>query len=565
MTFSVAAGAAVLGAAWVICALLLLRRPGRWAAGVLGVGGAVLLALSAHEAPSRPVACTIVLCAPLSYVAYAPSRRPRVGIAAAIVICLLGAATAVVDSESAALPYLVVGSAGVVMLDLWWRLENGEAPERVLLVWLVIGIGAAAVLCFLTAFGGPDTDGAPITALALPAVCMVIGLRRSDLVDGAGVVAEATVLGVTAIGCIALYVTAAAGVTLVTGTGPEVGIQALIATAVGAACYPLRRLLRSTVDELLFGSRPDPMAAAALVIRELHDPAAVLDRIRTAMLLPYAAIVEGTDVIVSGEPTPYTKAFTLSPDSDGRLIVGMRPGELHLPRTDAEVLALLARLVGQIRRAETLGAELAASRTAIRAAVEEERRRLQRELHDGVGPTLTGIALTTDAVGNLMTEPDERLRSLVGSLRAEAGRAIADLRRIVYDIRPPALDQVGLGPAIEQVAAGMRVASLTVTVTGAADLPDLPAAVEVATYRIVTEALTNVARHSRADHAQITLGIRADRLHLLVTDNGACGPQWVPGVGLRSIRERATELGGEVRFDGTRGGLLEASLPLHPV
>ena len=137
---------------------------------------------------------------------------------------------------------------------------------------------------------------------------------------------------------------------------------------------------------------------------------------------------------------------------------------------------------------------------------------------------------------------------------------------MVYAMRPPALDELGLVPALRQQAVGLRNRDgnpVAVDVSAPLEFPDLPAAVEVAAYRIVTEALTNVARHSSSPAASVRLQPAADGLHLEVTDHGSRNGTWDPGVGMASMRERATELGGSLEAGpGPSGGRVWALLPL---
>ena len=140
---------------------------------------------------------------------------------------------------------------------------------------------------------------------------------------------------------------------------------------------------------------------------------------------------------------------------------------------------------------------------------EEDRRRIRRDLHDGLGPTLGGVAMRLDAAGNAVESDPESARRMIRLARTEVRDALDDVRRLVHDLRPPALDDLGLRAALEQQAE--RVSSevaVTVDVEGA---DDLPAAVEVAAYRIVSEALTNVAKHADASVARVTVAVCPDR------------------------------------------------------
>jgi signal transduction histidine kinase len=226
---------------------------------------------------------------------------------------------------------------------------------------------------------------------------------------------------------------------------------------------------------------------------------------------------------------------------------------------------------GDLHTATELSDELQDSRRAIVTAREEERRRLRRELHDGLGPTLNRIAIQADAVVNLAERDPGQVRDLGEDMRASVTAAIQDVRELIYQLRPVALDELGLVDALHRHAQRLdrRVdgVALTIAVTAPAHLPELPAAVELAAYRIATEALTNVVRHSRASHAAVGVDLDGGAmLRITVQDDGCPDengpPHWRPGVGLQSMRERAVELGGTFVAEPTlAGGLVRAQLP----
>ena len=219
------------------------------------------------------------------------------------------------------------------------------------------------------------------------------------------------------------------------------------------------------------------------------------------------------------------------------------------------------------------------------AAREEERRRLRRDLHDGLGSRLAALNLQATALRGLIARDPAAAGAAVGELRAEIRAAIADIRRVVYDLRPPALDEVGLVAAIRQRAARCSLddhatgwggadrdtPAVRVVVEAPEALPPLPAAVEVAAYRIVEEALTNMVRHSGGRSCMVRLVVAGD-LCLEVMDDGTGLPatHWEAagtggGLGLRSMRERAAEVGGtcdiaSILEGGTR---VRARLPLQ--
>ena len=242
--------------------------------------------------------------------------------------------------------------------------------------------------------------------------------------------------------------------------------------------------------------------------------------------------------------------------------------EVRLDRDRFEALARQAGLAASaLRRSDELGrlnAELELARERLVSAREEERRRLRRDLHDGLGPTLASLTLRLDAARNLLARDPERADAQLVATSEQMQEAIAEIRRLVYDLRPPALDELGLAGALEQLA--LRQAGLQVSVeVEAPPLPALPAAVEVAAYRIVQEALANALRHGHAKDCRVQLALAAEGLRLQVSDDGQGLPNALePGVGLRSMRERATELGGSLALERRAGGgtAVLACLPL---
>jgi signal transduction histidine kinase len=267
-----------------------------------------------------------------------------------------------------------------------------------------------------------------------------------------------------------------------------------------------------------------------------------------------------------GTEPEHTAAVPLPPA--GRLVVGLRYGERRLAAADERVLTLLAAPIAVALHATGLTAELARSRELAITGREEERRRVRRDLHDGLGPVLTGVVLNAEAARRLVHTDPARSESLLGDLREQTSGALADIRRLVYELRPPALDSLGLAGALQEYAMVLSRradgAPLAVAVEAPDPLGELPAAAEVAAYRIVTEALTNVTRHSNAGSATVVLTAGGGELHVAVHDDGMnTGSGWQPGVGLTSIRERAAELGGRctIVLDRT-GGRIDVWLPV---
>ena len=212
------------------------------------------------------------------------------------------------------------------------------------------------------------------------------------------------------------------------------------------------------------------------------------------------------------------------------------------------------------RRALIVGSE--AEREVLLRIGTEERRRLRRDLHDWLGPLLTGVALTTDAAFNMIEDDPDQARTFLRRARNELSEAMDEMRRLVADLPPAALDDLGLAQAIERHSA--RIPSLEVTVHCDGPIPHLPAAVGTAAYLIIIEALNNAARHSNAQHARVGLRMTTV-LAVEVTDDGHGPRQWTDGNGLTSMRERAAELGGAISFGPTQpvGGRVMVRLPVE--
>jgi two-component system, NarL family, sensor kinase len=301
-----------------------------------------------------------------------------------------------------------------------------------------------------------------------------------------------------------------------------------------------------------------------------------METVAESLRLPYVAVRvdTGQDTAGSnvehgrlvGEPLRLPLAYQGQPV--GELVLGPRtPGE-GFSTADRRVLAELATQAGVAVHAIRLTAELQRSRAHLVTAREEERRRLRRDLHDGLGPTLAGIVLGLETAGNLLDgqPPADQTRALLERLRDETQGAIAGIRRLVYGLRPPALDDLGLVPALQTQAAtlGHGPDRMVVSVEADGDLSVLPAAVEVAAYRIVLEAVTNATRHAKARHCQVRLQ-RDGALLVEVRDDGiGLAPSWRAGVGLTSMRERAVELGGTLHVEPAPAGgtVVTATLPV---
>ena len=356
--------------------------------------------------------------------------------------------------------------------------------------------------------------------------------------------------------CAALYVLVLATGGVREGHAGRAWVYVVATVAVVATVEPVRRWLRTSVEQVIHGYHEDAYGAIVSLQRELditdRSPGSspLSDIVARSVNLPYVAIeLSGEVPQVYGEPVPDTEITRLPivfrAELLGTLAAGHRRRGLALSAAD---LGLLQDLTGQV--AVSVFAQRAAvavqeSRAELVTAREEERRRIRRDLHDGLGPTLAATQLQLKAVQRLLPDNPAAASDIVVDLLADVRATAADIRRLVYDLRPPRLDDLGLAGALRNQWSGSTSPVLVIDVDPA--LPELPAAVEVAVYRIATEALQNVVKHAGATSARVVIEGIGGRVRLSVSDDGRGLPTpLVAGVGLSAMRERADELGGTV-------------------
>ncbi|GAA2984784.1 sensor histidine kinase [Streptosporangium longisporum] len=410
---------------------------------------------------------------------------------------------------------------------------------------------------------------ARIAAMRAVSAFVLPGLRHR--LQGIGPLVTRALVGAGLIGVVGgVYVAvgAASGLFL-----PDVDrIGGLIAAlCAGALFQPIRRMLRRHADRLLYGSRGDPVALAAELGGRLQrtDPSdglvAALEVLREGLSVTGAAVR-----FPDGRPAE-TRVGTLEEvardvrlvwhgEPVGRLLIGPA-GARRLPAAHGErVIAALTPYVADAAHAVRLVGALRRSRERIVTAREEERRRLRRDLHDGLGRSLSGMVTAVNAARHsLRTSPEAAERMLV-ELRSGMDGVTGDIRHLVYGLRPPALDELGLGGAVAEMA-GPGVVLET-----RGELSGLPAATEVAAYRIAQEALANARRHAGARTVRVFLERGEGGLSVRVRDDGIGVPAGRrSGAGLASMRERAAELGGSCVITTPPGGgtVVEAVLPVN--
>ncbi len=505
-----------------------------------------------------------------------------------------------------------------------YRYRRVSGPvQRQQTKWVVFGVAAAfgslvgtMLLLMLipaldqpTSLAGMVLERASALVLLLIPLCIGFAILRHRLWDVDILINRTLVYGALTACVVGFYVLVVGAAGALFRMGDNLLISLVATGCVAALFQPLRERLQRAVNRLMFGERDEPYAVLSRLGRRLEGTLApdtvlptVVQTVREALRLPYAAIALTQDeaftlVAASGTPpaAPLRLPLAYQHELVGELLVAPRaPGEAFSP-ADRRLLDDLARHAGVAVHAVRLTAELQRSREHLVTAREEERRRLRRDLHDGLGPALSSVLLKVGAARRLLP-PDSAADDVLVEVRDDVRRVVADVRRLVYDLRPPALDQLGLALAIgEHAEACAAHSGLRVTIDAPDHLPPLPAAVEVAAYRIAQEALTNVVRHAHARTCTIRLALAArpaptgqGQAHvaghdpqppvvstsafcLEVIDDGVglptpqAGTPRHAGVGLTAMRERAAELGGTCTVEAAPAGgtRVLAHLPLR--
>jgi signal transduction histidine kinase len=457
------------------------------------------------------------------------------------------------------------------------RFRRAQGVEREQIKWFAYATSllvAAIVIPAAIYYPNFTHDNALLSgsllAFAGPLLPIAVGIAilRHRLYDIDLIINRTLVYGALTACVAALYVLVVGYLGTLFRTSDNLLIS-LVATGVVAALFqPLRERLQRAVNRLLYGERDEPYAVLARLARQLETAVAlesilptIAETVARSLKLPYVAIAaqrEDQRVIVAayGAPvdTPLLLPLLFQTEQIGQLLLAPRaPGE-QLGPADRRLLDDLASQAGMALHAVELTGALRRSRQRLVRAREEERLRMRRDLHDGLGPTLAALPLRIDTARTLMRSDQAAADQALVELKLQAQAAVQDIRQLVYALRPPALDQYGLVPALRELAAKAPTSDVQIDVEAPDDLPVLPAAVEVAIYRIAQEALTNVARHARARGCTVRLALDGD-IRLEIADDGVgLPPALRSGVGLQSMRERAEELGGECRVEARPAG-----------
>ncbi|XVQ82208.1 sensor histidine kinase [Microbispora siamensis] len=524
-------------------------RPLLWAGGAAVTCGTAAIVLS--DAPMRDTFPQWT--DPLALPRTAETALGAVAVASAVVaaVCAL------------------VGGAGLVL-----RLRRADGPDRRRIGWFFVPflVGMLAQL--------PSDDAGLLPAVAwgffpvaLGVATVGHGLFGADRLLSRTLVYVA--LTVLVAGVFGLFIGLASNVLGGGGTG---AVAAAVVIALGLS--PARALVQRGIDHLLYGGSRDPYAVIADLGRQLSAaivPDEVLPiivrTVAAGLRLPYAAVtLAGEEAPASrcGEPAAGLVDLPLrhAGQDVGRLTIGLRDGQRRLDPADERLLHDFARHAGAAADGVRLTRDLRRSRDRVLAAREEERHRIRRDLHDGLGPTLAGVALGLGAARRAVGAQGPA--ELLGRLESEVLGGLDEVRRLVADLHPAGLADLGLVAALRRHAETLSAhagGALTITVTAPAELPPLVPTVEVAAYRITLEALTNVARHAAARTCEVDIAAESGLLRLAVRDDGVGVERGGPtrGIGLRSMAERAAELGGTCEIGPADGGgtLVLATLRLE--
>lgn len=485
-------------------------------------------------------------------------------------------------------------------LSLIVRFRTARGDVRLQLKWFSFGAALAIALniaAYLFSYGSLAGLGA-ITAVAALPIFMGIAILRYRLFAIDIILSTTLVYGTLTAFVIGTYVLVVGYVGTLFPSGGGVAIS-LVATGIVAVLFqPLRERLQRAVTQFVYGDRDDPYTVLARLGQRVQGGLAsedllpaIVESIGRTLKLPLVSLSlrddgnEGPVAEYHGQSAQgmgkaarlmqhtVTVPVLVQGEAVGELRLALRPGERKLGRADARLLDDLSRQAGIAVQAARLTGELRAltqdlqqSREQLVTAREEERRRLRRDLHDGLGPALASASFKVDAVRNLLRRDPKRADTLLRDVAEDMQATITDIRRLVYDLRPPALDQLGLVEGLRQYAQQLEGAT-RITVTAPEIMAPLPAAVEVAVYRIAVEAMTNVARHAGALFCWVHLAVGDGALVIEVADDGRGLPEERrDGVGFHSMQERAAELGGTcVILSPLEGGTtVRARVPLTP-
>jgi signal transduction histidine kinase len=486
-----------------------------------------------------------------------------------------------------------------------YRYRRESSPEeKQQTKWVVYGLGLWFAWIIISSIpymvylnqpeGTPQTSTFRVMglmwwlAMNIVPISLTFSVMRYRLWDIDLVVNRTLVYGSLTAIVVAIYVLIVGGLGAIFQTQGSL-LVSLFATGLIAVFFqPVRARVQQGVNRLVYGERDDPVTALSRLGKRLEATLAAEDVLPTLvenvaeiLKLPYTAIgLEGNMgyqiVAEYGIPTDEVVEFPLvyHAENIGRLLVAPRSPTESFNPADMQLLSNIANQAGAALHGMQLTMDLRRSQQQLVSTREEERRRLRRDIHDGLGPSLAAYMLSIGSARALLPENPETADQLLAKLETDLESTLKEIRRLVYNLRPPELDQLGLVGAITRYAAQFgngvgpesqsKADGLVINIRASESLPSLSAAVEAAAYRITQEAVSNVVRYAHARNCELFLDF-TDALLLTISDDGIGMPIPVEaGVGMSSMRERAFELGGTCKVisapgSGTR---IEVILPM---
>ncbi len=470
---------------------------------------------------------------------------------------------------------LAVAAAAVevllVVVTFAWtlrRLRRAQSPEREQLAWLVVSVMPLMVGVFVA----PPPVMFVLTVVTT--ITLLIGIVRHQLFDIKLVLRSGLLYGGLTVVAVVTYF---ALVALITGVVASGAVPNLFAAAtVGLVLVPLHRWSQRVLTRLVYGDRTDPVRALSRVTEGLRgagtdptDLVPMLSGIALALRSP-AVRVCGADgrvlarVGAADSDVGHEVVLEYAGEPVGVLAVAPRTEGERFGRRDRDFIDAIVGPVSAAVRAGVLARELAESRTRVLAVRQGERRSLREDLHDGLGPSLSGVALGLEAARRSLGTHPERLPEILEVLHREVESLVAEVRDIIEDLGPGDVDL--LGAVRRHVDAVAAAGEVEVELVESGDLARVPGEVAVTAHRIAGEALTNAARHARARRIRVALSGHRDQLVVEVADDGTGAVRPRPGgVGLDSMRQRAEAVGGvlTVSAEPDHGTRVRAVLPLQ--
>ncbi len=467
----------------------------------------------------------------------------------------------------------IIASFCSVGLRMW----RARGAERAQMKWLVLGLLAGiAIVIACTAWAAAYSDhplafavqvGSIWFGITLLGVGAGIGILRFRRYDIDLILNRTLVYGSLSAAIVGLYMLLVTTFGVLVGSSGSLAL-AVVAAATGAVLFePLRTGLQRLVNRWMYGARDDPYTVLSRLSQQMKFTVlpndllpSLVQTIGETLKLPYVALAlpNGSETEVAAVygqtvTNPFRYPLIYQNETVGCLLVAPRIPAESFTHGEQRLLEDIAMQAGTAAHVMRLNSDLQRSRERLVAAREEERRRLRRDLHDGLGPQLASLTLTAAAAREVMGTDPQAADHLLQEMASHAQGAVADIRRVIYGLRPPALDDLGLLNALRELVERSSRHGLEVTFEGPNALPALPAAVEVAAYRIVQEAVTNVVNHAQARSCLVRVGLN-DQLTIEVRDDGKGFTSGVrTGVGLRSMRERSAELGGAFSIGSAPG------------